>query len=181
VSTPPQPAPGVSPVAGSGLPVQAYAYPTYPTYPPLAEPWPRALAFVIDGVVGLAFALLFMNVWGVVMVVAAGIAPEDWTAVLVLLLGYAAMFAFGLGVSLVIYVWWPSTHHGATLGKQVVGLRAIRLNGTPVPALGHLARFAGLYVDGLVYYLPGLIMVLNRPDRRRLGDLFAGTVVVRTR
>jgi uncharacterized RDD family membrane protein YckC len=136
---------------------------------------------VIDGLIGLASGIVFLNLLGVVVAVLAAIDPEGGAAVVGLLLGYVAMFAFGLGVSLVVYVWWPSNFHGATPGKQAMGLRAVRLDGAPVFAHGHLARFGGLYVDALIYYLPALIMVLTRPDRRRLGDLFAGTVVVRTR
>lgn len=39
-------------------------------------------------------------------------------------------------------------------------------------------RCLGLWADGIGVVLPGLTLVTSRPDRKRLGDMLARTVVV---
>ena len=68
---------------------------------------------------------------------------------------------------------------GTTLGKRLMGLKVVMLDGRPYgwgPCLGrNLLRV----VDGLpVLYEVGLVFIAITRNKRRLGDLAAGTVVV---
>jgi uncharacterized RDD family membrane protein YckC len=89
---------------------------------------------------------------------------------LLLLIGYQA--AFGL-------LW-----RGQTPGKVVFGLRALSADGRPAQPMQHLLR---ALVWPLDVFLPvplpfgqlGLALVVGGARRQRLGDLVAGTVVVR--
>lgn len=89
---------------------------------------------------------------------------------LVLLIGYQA--AFGL-------LW-----RGQTPGKVVFGLRALSADGRPAQPMQHLLRALLWPLD---VFLPvplpfgqlGLALVVGGARRQRLGDLVAGTVVVR--
>jgi uncharacterized RDD family membrane protein YckC len=66
---------------------------------------------------------------------------------------------------------------GATLGKVLVGIRVVRTgrrNALAAAAIRNLLRF----VDGLGFYLIGMIVAGCSPWRQRLGDLSAGTTVV---
>lgn len=66
---------------------------------------------------------------------------------------------------------------GATLGKVIVGIRVVRTgrrNALAAAAIRNLLRF----VDGLGFYLIGMIVAGCSPWRQRLGDLSAGTTVV---
>lgn len=68
---------------------------------------------------------------------------------------------------------------GRTLGKRLLGLRVMSVDGDP-PSVGAVATRALLMlVDYIVYAgLVGLSFILFSKRRQRLGDLFSGTVVV---
>jgi uncharacterized RDD family membrane protein YckC len=68
---------------------------------------------------------------------------------------------------------------GQTLGKRLLGVRVARLDGSR-PGAGAIAvRTLLRVIDGIFFYLVGLVAVLATGQRRqRLGDLAAGTTVV---
>ena len=67
----------------------------------------------------------------------------------------------------------------ATPGKRAMGLRVVMDSGLPVTPAASLVRNLLRSADFLpVGYALGLLMLLVRPDFKRLGDLAAGTLVV---
>ncbi len=68
---------------------------------------------------------------------------------------------------------------GATLGKWTMGISVRRVDGSPCGLGPALVRNLLRVVDGLFVYLVGAILVWTTPRRQRVGDLVAGTVVVR--
>lgn len=73
---------------------------------------------------------------------------------------------------------------GATLGKLVLGIRIVKLDGSPIGWGESIIRNLLRYIDQIPYgvpYLLGAIMVWTSPTRQRLGDRVAHTVVVRRR
>ncbi|MBI5105443.1 MAG: RDD family protein [Solirubrobacterales bacterium] len=69
---------------------------------------------------------------------------------------------------------------GRTPGKRWTGLRVLRDDGRPVDLLSSCVRNVVRLVDGLpLSYLPAMISVLLTRKHQRLGDLAAGTIVVR--
>lgn len=68
---------------------------------------------------------------------------------------------------------------GATIGKKVMGLKVMKGDGPADP--GSVAvRTLLRVVDVLpVFYLLGFIVMVSRTDRKRIGDIVAGTSVVR--
>jgi uncharacterized RDD family membrane protein YckC len=71
------------------------------------------------------------------------------------------------------------TMYGQTLGKKVMGLRVVAIDG-PL-TLGKVAiRTVLRIVDGLPFlYLLGLIVVAVSKQNQRIGDMAAGTLVVK--
>jgi uncharacterized RDD family membrane protein YckC len=68
---------------------------------------------------------------------------------------------------------------GRTLGKRLLGLRVAAADGGRAGAGQIAIRTAFRLVDGVGFYLVGLIVVLASGRRRqRLGDLVARTIVV---
>lgn len=70
---------------------------------------------------------------------------------------------------------------GRTPGKRVFGLRAVTLEGAPIRLRHAVLRMMGGLVDR---YLPpigvtGTLMVLGTARHQRVGDLMAGTIVIR--
>ena len=122
----------------------------------------RALAFAIDLLIrGALLAVLF--------------------AVLALL----GQFGMGLGTILLFLVtWWYMVlfevlNQGRSPGKQLLGLRVVHDDGTPVGWAASLTRNLLRFVDFLPFaYGLGILSCLNHPAFKRLGDLAAGTLVV---
>ena len=67
----------------------------------------------------------------------------------------------------------------ATLGKRLVGIRVVRLDGERLSLLESLERFVGyLHIPGTLFV--GLLDLWRDPDRRLAHDRVAHTAVVRT-
>jgi uncharacterized RDD family membrane protein YckC len=92
--------------------------------------------------------------------VAAGLVS---VIVLVVFFGYFVLFECACG--------------GRTVGKMAAGLRAVRLDGRPIGFLRSLVRTVLRIVD----YATVGAFILGTSRNQRLGDLAAGTIVVRER
>ena len=78
------------------------------------------------------------------------------------------------------FVFWEAVSGGSSPGKRLVGLRVMRDGGRPLTLSASLVRNLLRVVDVLpAYYLTGLVSMLVSNDAKRLGDLAAGSVVVR--
>ncbi|MFW6051036.1 MAG: RDD family protein [Myxococcota bacterium] len=100
-------------------------------------------------------------------------------------LGGFAVAAQVLAVSLVIWwyaalcEWWLG---GQTLGKRAVGIRTLQTSGVRITFLQAVVRNLVRIVDLIpAFYLIGAAAALLDRRGRRLGDMAAGTVVVRER
>jgi uncharacterized RDD family membrane protein YckC len=133
---------------------------------PLAGLGSRFVALLVDSLLqGLAFALLI-----VVLVVAnaGGYAAAAIVAVSVFALLFAYPVAFELGAG------------GRTPGKRWSNLRVVCDDGSPVTFRGSALRNVLRLVDILpALYLVGTIAIFATRNNQRLGDLAAGTLVVR--
>jgi uncharacterized RDD family membrane protein YckC len=93
---------------------------------------------------------------------------------------FAAFLVFQLVVELAYFVGSEVASGGRSIGKAIVGLRVVCDGGSPVTPAASLARNLLRAVDVLpANYLVGLIAVVLSPAAKRLGDVAAGTVVVR--
>ena len=81
-------------------------------------------------------------------------------------------------VYLVLFEWLLA----ATPGKFTVGIRVRRLDGTRIGFGQSLGRNLARLIDGLPYVIPyivGAIAIGRSATRQRLGDRWAGTVVLK--
>jgi uncharacterized RDD family membrane protein YckC len=130
----------------------------------------RFIAFVLDTT--FLFAVSAVVDAGVVMRWSIVVGPQlnvTWAALLIALtLNSAVTFA---------YVWLLEAGLGATLGKAIMGIRVIRTNGRNAFAASAIRNVFRL-VDGLGFYLVGVLVAACSRFRQRLGDICAGTAVV---
>jgi len=71
---------------------------------------------------------------------------------------------------------------GATLGKWLMGLRVVRVDGGAPGLIKGLVRNLLRVVDGLpTLNILGIILIVTSPERARCGDLVAGTRVIHLR
>jgi uncharacterized RDD family membrane protein YckC len=134
----------------------------------------RCLAWLVD-------ATLLFFFW----VVAYFVFTLLVTDVLHFLRGLSGLAQTLLGVGLFATQWlyWTLTEvflNGQTLGKRVLGIRVVRADGSPVGLYESAVRNLCRVVDFLpVIYATGCITMLLNRQHRRLGDLLAGTLLVR--
>ena len=153
------------------------ADPGEPSSGELADRGARLGAALLDGVISIVWALplayafgAFANFPNVVRLPAA-------KSVGLAVLSFAAF-------TLVQGYFLKTT--GQTIGKKIVGMRIVTLDGE-VPPLGRVLglRYLPLSIASLIPYFGGLVnlvdvLLIFRADRRCLHDLLAGTRVVKT-
>jgi len=80
------------------------------------------------------------------------------------------------------FVAFEALWNGQTPGKRAVGLRVVREGGFPLDFRGAVIRNLLRIVDFLPSgYLVGVCMILFHAESRRVGDIAAGTLVIRER
>ena len=114
----------------------------------------RALALMLDGfVLGLIASVLF---------------------------SWARFLGGGVGivVGLAYYWYFFSQHDGQTLGKMALGIRVIKLDGTPLTGVEGMIRYLGYYINSFVFSV-GWIWALFDSRQQGFHDKLVNTVVVR--
>ena len=136
---------------------------------PLAGPVSRFLALAVD------WSVVTGGIW----VLARGfsfvprLSEDVRSAVLVI-----AYFGLSIGYPLALEWLWG----GRTLGKRVVGLRVADATGLRLTFPQVLVRNLLRSADALpIFYLVGGIAMISGRRMQRLGDVAAGTIVLRTR
>lgn len=130
----------------------------------------RALAVLIDLILAMVVYIAVT-----IAVVAAAASLDD-----------AAQVALSIAAFLLVLVGGPiaveTLSHGRSLGKLAVGLRVVRDDGGPIRFRHALVRGAIGVVEILMTFgVIACIASLVSARGRRLGDVFAGTLVVRER
>ena len=87
-------------------------------------------------------------------------------------------FGIGLGWSGLYFILFPVFWNGRTLGKWLMQIRVVRLNGKPISWWNAFERFHG-YVSCLLGGLIGFLQVFWDPQKQGHHDKIAETVVVR--
>jgi len=87
----------------------------------------------------------------------------------------ATIFALGLANEILL----PRYASGATVGMQVFRLRIVTMTGDTPSWKALILRWLLWQIDGLFFALAGIVVMLCTPRHQRLGDLVAGTLVIR--
>jgi uncharacterized RDD family membrane protein YckC len=127
--------------------------------------WLRSLAAIIDTSLVMIVWYFIINIWGKYN--SAG--DKE-------LLGYPAIL-----VMLGTVAFWivPEWLGGATFGKWSCDLRVVNISGKKISFVQSLKRNLLRPVDFFPWYLPGFVCAKLTPNKQRLGDLWAKTMVVR--
>ncbi len=99
--------------------------------------------------------------------------------------GYVTGGAIVLTVFVVLFgyfVLFETLNAGRSPGKALTGLRVVQLHGGPVGVRASVLRNVARLVDWIPgLYGVGAVLILATRNNQRLGDLLAGTLVVRER
>lgn len=137
----------------------------------------RAIAQFVDAIVSV---LVFALVGGGTALLLGGVATSrDALFDTLVAVGPTAMLvgALAAGAVPVLLEWaW----NGETVGKRLVGIRVVAVDGGRVGLWAAFSRNLFASVDAAFFYLVGIAAMALSSDRQRVGDRVAGTVVVRS-
>ncbi len=134
---------------------------------PLAGPISRMLAFTVDMLVTMTIAKVAQQ-----LLAPLGFLGKDFSDAIIIL----AYFVISLGYLMASEWMW----RGQTVGKRLLRLRVVDAAGMRLEPSQVIVRNLMRFIDGLpvLYLLGGITCLLSR-HRQRLGDLAAGTAVIR--
>ncbi|HVW34689.1 MAG TPA: RDD family protein, partial [Acidimicrobiia bacterium] len=130
----------------------------------------RLVATLVDYLIKTALLLALVFIGGAV----AGDESGGFGAAVFIVASFAVFFVYDVA--------FETLASGRTPGKRAAGLRVVRLAGEPVGFVASAVRNLLRLVDSLPgIYAVGAACVLFSRRNQRLGDMAAGTLVVRER
>jgi uncharacterized RDD family membrane protein YckC len=134
----------------------------------------RAFAWLLDSLLIFLcwmMGLILYSLWGDLL--------NRWQ-------GLSALGQFVVVAAVLMTGWgwdvaWELLADGRTPGKRAMGLRVVRTDGAPVGPAESIGRNLLRAVELPLAYAPAILAVALGARRQRLGDLVAGTLVVRER
>jgi len=145
---------------------------------PIASPFTRCLALALDFAVVLVLSLILQQALGILVVIFSGVPGlgtmiEDMGSGASILLQFFVFTFYGM---LLEWAW-----RGQTVGKRLMKLRVIDERGLPLDLKQIVIRNLFRTIDmmpSMFYLLGGIFCVLTKRCQR-IGDIAAGTLVVR--
>lgn len=143
----------------------------------------RFTAAIIDAAVqlsliGLGLVLAILGIAPRPGAPALGGLADEWIALPAL--AHGALLLWGFTIFWGYHVIFDLSWEGQSPGKRALGLRTLRVDGLPVGPTESALRNLLRPIDLLpIFYGVGGITAILTPLRQRMGDLAAGTVVVR--
>jgi uncharacterized RDD family membrane protein YckC len=143
---------------------------------PLAGIGSRFIALLVDYLIWVAglLVLFFVSLLLGPALNAFNRLSAQWAEALVIFV----LFLLNWGYFTLFEAFW----NGRTPGKRVAKIRVIQRSGRPIGLLESMARNLVRYVDQVpFFYGVGVVTMFVTKQHQRLGDLAAGTLVVRDR
>jgi uncharacterized RDD family membrane protein YckC len=133
----------------------------------------RFIAAIIDTLIIVALqAIVYLSLLLVLLIVGDSLAGSQWLTAVIILLAFLFLWGY--------YIYFETSWNGQTPGKRWAGIRVIRQNGMPVTLGEVVIRNLIRFIDFLpILYGVGIVTMFADGRSRRLGDLAAGTLVVR--
>ena len=129
--------------------------------PTVASVGDRILAQILDWIILFAYVML-------AIIIAADIIKTEWYYIITI--GVIPLF-----YTLLMEIF----NQGQSVGKMIMNMQVVKLDGSRPTMSAYLMRWLLFLIDGpLTSYMGLLVMVLTR-NNQRLGDLAAGTVVIK--
>jgi uncharacterized RDD family membrane protein YckC len=138
----------------------------------------RYVQYVLDQVVVFVLALLvLLATLGITVLLAQlGVPAGKW----VLYVPFGCWIATLFGSGLYFEIWYPRQMGGVTPAMRWLGLRIVLLRGGAPSLKEYFLRWLMMVVDGLLLGLVGAVLIAVTTRHQRLGDMVAGTIVVRS-
>jgi len=144
----------------------------------------RFMAMALDTLIQFAIIVAVAAVFGLGMALLAlslrDLFGQAGGALAIVGIALAVLLIFALGWG--YFIFFELVWNGQTPGKRAAGVRVLTARGEPVTLVHSLVRNLMRLVDSLPSaYMIGTISILVTSRSQRLGDIAAGTIVVRER
>ena len=143
---------------------------------PLAGIGSRFIALLVDTLLGMVGVGLLTRLFYLLLPAFSAFnrISAQWATAIAIFL----VFLFQWGYFTLFEVFW----NGQTPGKKIAKIRVIQRSGRPVGMIESMARNFIRVIDQIpFFYGVGIVAVFVTRQHQRLGDLAAGTLVVRER
>jgi uncharacterized RDD family membrane protein YckC len=143
---------------------------------PIAGIGSRFIAILVDGLIWVAGGIILVILAAIILPALhfAGGVSDNWAVAIVLLIVFLVNWGY--------FSLFEAFNNGRTPGKQVAKIHVIHRSGRAISFIESLARNLMRYVDYLPgFYAVGIITIFLSRQSQRLGDMVAGTLVVRDR
>jgi uncharacterized RDD family membrane protein YckC len=142
---------------------------------PLAGIGSRFLAITIDSLLQAAAAVV-TGIAAAFLLPALALGGARFSQVWVIAIAAFGFFLLFFGYFAIFEIVW----NGQTPGKRIIGIRVIKDSGRSLTAAESIGRNLLRIVDQLPgFYAIGMLVALLNAQNKRLGDLVAGSIVVR--
>jgi len=134
----------------------------------------RFLALALDTLIQFAVGLVVGIAGAFGLGAAAALAPRLalWTGAILIFFYFLLYFGY--------YALFEIIWNGQTPGKRVIGIRVVKDSGRPLTPAESIGRNLMRIVDWLPFlYAVGIVSAVLTKENKRLGDLVAGSLVVR--
>lgn len=127
----------------------------------------RFFAFIIDKFIMAAYLYLILKIWFKLNL------EEVNGEMLIAMFFFLPVFLYSL--------FFETYNNGSTPGKAIMGLKVMSMDGRQASFSQYLIRWLMEYVDfsPLTFFLGGFVCAATTKYTQRLGDLAAGTIVVK--
>jgi len=143
---------------------------------PLAGIGSRFIAILVDSLIlgAASLLLVFLAVFVIASLAAVGLNSATWGIGILILIFFLLNWGY--------FALFEAFNNGRTLGKRVAKIRVIHQSGRGINFVEALARNLVRFIDYLPgFYGVGIVAMFLSRRSQRLGDMVAGTLVVRER
>jgi len=143
---------------------------------PLAGIGSRFVAILVDSLIlgAASLILIFLAVFVIASLAAVGLKSATWGIGILILIFFLLNWGY--------FALFEAFNNGRTLGKRVAKIRVIHQSGRGINFIEALARNLVRFIDYLPgFYGVGIVAMFLSRRSQRLGDMVAGTLVVRER
>jgi uncharacterized RDD family membrane protein YckC len=143
----------------------------------------RFLAYAIDFIIQVTLIIGFLFFMVFVTAKLDALAPSLHLNLVRMQAVYLAILILFIAVALDGYfIIFEMLWNGMTPGKRLMGIRVVRDGGYPIDFAASLIRNLVRVIELVVgFYLMSIVSMLLSNQNKRLGDLAAGTIIVRDR
>jgi len=147
--------------------------------------WKRVAANMIDSVLVNTVCFSLMAIMGPIFGISAlamlGIPEGGWVNPEMATTGFPAAQAIlqlvVMALSAAYFAWFHSSRNMATLGKMAVGIKVVRLDGTPITLARGIGRYFAFMLSSFTMGI-GFIMAAFTGRKQALHDMICDTLVV---